>query len=196
MQQQLFLDKLFEFINTRSTKRYEEVAWYGFECVALVKLFFESIFALPKKKAWNANQIWYDTYQYIPRDWRRVSIDVVSEWKFPPQWSIIVLDDVADNNPYGHVWIVTMSNINWFSMLNQNRLWTSTWTGEDAIQIDRFPYTYVLWWYEPPFESTRYFTSYPILQRLVDDGIWNGKEWEWVTRRVALMLAKGIYKDT
>ena len=33
----------------------------------------------------------------------------------------------------------------------------------------------------------------PLLTRLIDEGIWNGKEWDGVTNRVALLVAKAIY---
>ena len=34
----------------------------------------------------------------------------------------------------------------------------------------------------------------PLLQRLIDDWIWNGEEWDGVTNRIALLIAKAKYK--
>lgn len=53
-----------------------------------------------------------------------------------------------------------------------------------------------------PIETCHYeddWTPYkepldPLLQRLIDDGIRNWEEWYWVTNRVALLIAKAIYR--
>lgn len=33
----------------------------------------------------------------------------------------------------------------------------------------------------------------PLVKKLIDNNIWNGIEWDWVTMRVALLVAKAIF---
>ena len=135
------------FQTTRLGKRYQEspILWY--QCVSLIKKYLEDEYNFKKAKAWNVNELFVNKYNYFPSSREQVRNDKSNIKQVPPVWSIVVTDNLFDNNPYWHIGICTDS-WDWytFKMLQQNGWsWAWNWLWDNAILEKEYNYNYVLW---------------------------------------------------
>jgi len=187
---------LLQFKILRQGKRFQENSNLWYQCVSLIKLYLESCFWYPRKKAGNANEVWVGAYSYMPNDWtkERNKKSIISQK--PMVWAVLITDNLEDKNPYGHIWIVTDS-WDWktFTMLQQNWMHGS-WLGINGDEIceKQYDYNYVLGWYNPPVEITKDIPLDQEAQIAKDKWIWNWERGnEFATRQeVSIMINRAL----
>jgi len=122
-------------------KRYQETAELWYQCVALAKLYSIEVYNDTLSWfSWSAIE-WRKTWSPFDSDWVRVN-----KWSSLPQkWDIIFFDKTTSNK-YWHVAVVEQADITQVTFIEQNWWkWTGTWTGTDAIRINKSDYSKVLW---------------------------------------------------
>lgn len=182
-----------ETVNKRLWWKYMEPAIGTYECVAWAKLYCTERGRIPLGRfgGVGAYQWWLnnnrtfntDFYQKVPNDPQLV----------PSQGDIIIFKPTA-TNIHWHIAIVENADIRAITVIEQNGA-SGDWDGDGGDEIRKANYTYknVAWWYHFKQKQTVAPIVDPLLQRLIDDWIWNGKEWDGVTNRIALLIAKSKY---
>ena len=149
-----------EFVSQYIWKRVNE-PWYGYECVALSKLYWEEVYwDRPWAFGWSA-LAWWKNANGTFDDYERVINDYWDKNNYPSQWDMIFFNNMF--GVYGHVAIVDYSD--WISVrvLEQNwENWSSSGKNGDEIRLTTYSFKDVLWRYVHP-SSKKTFVSKPIL---------------------------------
>ena len=111
-------------------------------------------------------------------------------------WKYIVIDGDWFSTYYAHLAEVYVKW--WDQVMLNDEIWLMGNTGNSsAVHLhfwlrlnDRAKW--FQWWIDPtPYMYDREKeTIDPLIQTLIDDWIWNGVEWEWMTKRIWLVIAK------
>ena len=130
-----------QFKKKREGKKYQESAQYGYQCVALVKLYASEV---------DGNTLWGFSWSAIKARWTGspfkklpyTRLNYAGKW-IPPRWSILFFSATKDN-PYGHTAIAGQCNDKELRVIEQNAVTgNGQWLWGDAISIRSYPYK---WW--------------------------------------------------
>jgi len=189
-----------QFREKRLWNKYEEVKWYGFECVAICKLYIKDVHELEVRQFWGSAISWRNNTSntFLEKDRKRVENIYWDPTNYPKQWDIVFWASTKTNK-YGHVAIV--DNTDWITLdvIEQNgEMWSSTGNWWDAIRIHTYSYRDVLGRYTPvwftvtPLENL--WEWYTLLEKKIRNGE-NGEK--FATREeVAIMIERNnIVRD-
>lgn len=147
---------------------------------------------------------WENTNNTFPKDiWDKIEntpSGVPKQWDvifFRNMWIEVVKDKKWKTKKivHWHVAIVDEADANSITVIEQN-WWHGSWSWEweDAIRRHTYPYTNVLWrmHYKASLTDIQNVSATDLLliKQLVDNWIYNGQEWDWLSHRTILAMAK------
>lgn len=114
-------------------------------------------------------------------------------------WNLVVVSWVNWKSYYAHLSSICVKK--WQRVKVNQQLWLSWNTGNST-------WVHLHFWWKPSDKSLRVWrdwwnpTQYisdrvkrdPLVDRLVKEWYWNWIEWDWVTERIALLIAKTKYQ--
>lgn len=129
-----------QFITKRKGKRYAESAQYWYQCVAICKLLVKEVYGIQLVWfSWSARAGWNT---WSPFNNKRTRIQNTPNW-VPSEWDVIFFDILT----LWHVAVVVSADKNTVKVIEQNRTWGGKWLWADAISVNDYNYSKVLWWY-------------------------------------------------
>ena len=118
---------------------------YWAQCVLLAKTFAKEVLWIQLWYFWWSAIAWFKNKHWTFDDKLWVKRLNTPDW-IPEVWSLIFFE-WKNFSQYGHVWIVMSAWINTVNILEQNGwTWAGTWTWTDAIRIQAYDYSWVVWW--------------------------------------------------
>lgn len=171
--------------------RYRQTVKLGYQCVAWAIKYVAERWRTPLKRFWGvgAYQWWVNnngtfdvkSYQKVANDPNLV----------PSQGDIIIFKQSKGNWWHWHIAVVDSADINYVTVIEQNAVeWNGDWEWWDEIRIHTYNYDWIVgrWHYKGSTPVVP--MPDPLIQQLIDNWIYNWQEWDGVTYRNALMMAK------
>lgn len=140
------------------------------------------------KNAWDIQAI------YSSEDWVVTS----AWWDTTWFWNLVVITWVSGKCYYAHLSSISIKKWEYVKANQQIWLswntWNSTWIHLHFWwkPADKTLRNWKDWWDPTSFISDRNKRD-PLVERLIREWYWNWIEWDWVTERVALLIAKSKY---
>lgn len=188
-----------EVINNRKGKRVKEQGFKTYECVAWAKKYCTERWWQPLSRfggVW-AYQGWINNNKTFWSDYDRIE----NKAELHPVAGDVIIFKPTDRNYHGHIAIVDNADLKLVSVWEQN--WAQgDWDGlgGDEIRLANYTYANVAGRYhnkhnpnivEIPKPVSPYSTEdFKLVKKLIDDWIWNGEQWDWMTNRIWLVIAK------
>lgn len=129
--------------------------WY--QCVALVKDAINKVYKIKLWVFWGTAMTgWKNIKNTFPKEkWDRITNDINSPDQVPVPWDVIFFSTPRVEN---HTAIVLKAEkwVNLITVLEQN-VWNWDWKGnDDKIEINKYKYRNVLWWYHLKWNFTEF----------------------------------------
>lgn len=129
-----FFQKYTRIVNSWIWKRVDVDNSMGFQCVDWVRQFTNEI-GYPITNRWNAIDLWK---KWLWQNYIRRTYDV------PAAWDVVCFNI----GKYWHIWIATNNcRLDTLFVVEQNRTWSATWKGRDAISVWSYPRYKMLWYF-------------------------------------------------
>ena len=138
-----------DFLEWRIGQRYQENSYYGYQCVALVKLYILEIYKERLWSFWWSALSWWKNNNWTFNKYTRIINDYWDPSNYPRKWDIIFFNNMFW--VYGHVAIVDSSDGYSIRVIEQNwESWNWLWRNGDEIRYARYWFKDVMWRYRHP----------------------------------------------